>query len=114
MSYPIISSYFNLGKIKSISVKITCPGNDNYGTGTLIKDDGYFYVLTAAHVIMNGNDPFDIEEIKIEGFWSQNARIIKGVKIVKTNPAPDKDYAIIRVDEPEGCTFDFDNCLLVV
>lgn len=114
MSYPIISPYFNVGVLKSISVKITCPGKNNYGTGTLIKDKGVFYVLTAAHVIMNDKVPFDIQEIKIEGFWSQNARIIKGVKVEKYNSEPDKDYAIIRIEDPEGCTFDFDNCLLVV
>ena len=62
MSYPIISPYFNVGVLKSISVKITCPGKNNYGTGTLIKDKGVFYVLTAAHVIMNDKVPFDIQE----------------------------------------------------
>lgn len=116
MIYQAISDRFNLGRLQSISVKITCPGDENYGTGTLIKDDGIFYVLTAAHVIKNveSDKPFDIKEIKIEGFWNQNARIIKGIEIIRYNPDSDKDYAIIRIDEPEGCTFDFDNGLFIV
>lgn len=116
MIYHAISDRFNLGRLQSISVKITCPGDDNYGTGTLIKDNGIFYVLTAAHVIMNGKSdkPFDIKEIKIEGFWNQNARIIIGTELIRFNPDPDMDYAIIKIDEPEGCTFDFDNGLFIV
>lgn len=116
MIYQSISDRFNLRHLQSITVKITCPGDENYGTGTLIKDDGIFYVLTAAHVIKNGesNIPFDIKEIKIEGFWNQNARIIKGIEVIRFNPDSNKDYAIIKIDEPEGCTFDFDNGLFIV
>lgn len=112
--YQAISEYYDLDILKSITVKITCSGKGNYGSGTIIKDGDSFYVLTAAHVIMNGTEPFKNEEITIFGYWEQHPKTLSGVQLVKHNPDENVDYAIIKVDEPEGCIFDFDNSLIVV
>lgn len=114
MIYQTISEYFDLDILKSITVKITCPGKDNYGSGTIIKDGDSFYVLTAAHVIMDGSVPFKNEDILIQGYWNQDPKTLSGVQLDRYNHDEKVDYAIIKIDEPNGCTFDFDNCLIVV
>ena len=114
MIYQKISEYFDLDTLKSITVKITCPGKDNYGTGTIIKDGDSFYVLSAAHVIMDGSVPFKNDDIIIQGYWSQDPQTLSGVHLYKYNHDENVDYAIIKIDEPTGCIFDFDNCLFVV
>ena len=114
MIYQKISEYFDLDILKSITVKITCPGDDNHGSGTIIKDGDSFYVLTAAHVIMNGSEPFENEDIIIQGYWNQEPKILSGVQLEKYNHETDVDYAIIKIDKPDGCIFDFDNSFIVV
>ena len=81
MIYQTISEYFDLDILKSITVKITCPGKDNYGSGTIIKDGDSFYVLTAAHVIMDGSVPFKNEDILIQGYWNQDPKTLSGVHL---------------------------------
>ena len=114
MIYQKISEYFDLDILKSITVKITCPGKDNYGSGTIIKDGDSFYVLTAAHVIMDGSEPFKNEDIIIQGYWNQEPKTLSGVLVEKYNHDPNVDYAIIKIDKPDGCIFDFDNSFIVV
>ena len=95
MIYQTISEYFDLDILKSITVKITCPGKDNYGSGTIIKDGDSFYVLTAAHVIMDGSVPFKNEDILIQGYWNQDPKTLSGVQLDRYNHDEKVDYAII-------------------
>lgn len=114
MIYQTISEYFDLDILKSITVRITCPGKDNYGSGTIIKDGDSFYVLTAAHVIMDGSVPFNNEDILIQGYWNQAPETLSGIQLCKCNQDANVDYAIIKIDKPDGYIFDFDNSFIIV
>lgn len=53
--------------LTKVSVKIDCKyeSHDEHGTGTIICDDGDYYVMTAGHCLKKDNDSFfSIDEIK--------------------------------------------------
>ena len=88
----------NLSDLKKVTVKITC-ANSSEGSGTIVSAGGFFYVLTAAHVIENeikdGHLPSDQIVVSITRN-SQKYRLTIA-EVIYYNPTD--DAAVMRVHD---------------
>ena len=112
------SDTISLETLSSISVRINCCNDEHgnvTGTGTIIKDEGTFYVLTAAHCLEAEDDYRYLDnEITIEREWKDTLMTCTILRRVVQDFDTDKDFAILEISEPKDCSFDFDHDLLMI
>lgn len=90
--------------LTKVSVKIDCKSesHDEHGTGTIICDDGDYYVMTAGHCLKKDNDSFfSIDEITITSVAYDEPVVIPVIEIVKGSDfSEEMDFALIRIEKP--------------
>jgi S1-C subfamily serine protease len=94
-------------QIKQATVWIKVDGGETQGSGVIIREDGY--ILTAAHVIKNGQAQ-SIEVVLNSG--EKNAETVRGTETEQIGhagtPTPEgmgKDYALIKVESARPLPF---------
>lgn len=113
------SNTVSLEVLSMITVKISCY-NHTYGevigTGTIFKDKGCFFVLTAAHclAVKEKDYKFLNEEIKIESIWGDTSTTYNILERIAEDFDEKKDFAILKISAPTACRFDFDLDLLMI
>jgi len=100
--------------LTKVSVKIDCKSGsqDEHGTGTIICDDGDYYVMTAGHCLKKDNDSFySIDEIRITSVAYDEPVIIPGIELVEGSDfSEENDFALIRIERP---SIDYNYLVLV-
>lgn len=88
--------------LTKVSVRIDCDDYDTHGTGTIIYDNGSYFVMTAAHcLITEEKTPIEANKISITAYAYDNPITIPVIEVVKGSEfSDDKDYALIRIEKP--------------
>ena len=95
-----------LDDIRYVAVRINCSsenGGEKQGTGTLIKDGGRCFVMTAAHCL-KGKDKrkFDRQDIRISIVLGKDDEVaIEVVDVVEYCDEENKDWALVEVKGPD-------------
>lgn len=95
-----------LDDIRYIAVRINCSSNSGgqkQGTGTIIKDSGRYFVMTAAHCII-GNDKqkYQRNDIGISIILGKDNEIELDVDdVVEYEDEDEKDWALIEIKKPK-------------
>jgi len=95
-----------LNDIRYIAVRITCSsatGGEKQGSGTIIKDCGRYFVMTAAHCV-KGNDKqrYQRNDIRISIILGKDNEIELDVDdVVEFEDEDEKDWALIEIKKPK-------------
>lgn len=95
-----------LDDIRYIAVRINCSsdaGGQKQGSGTIIKDSGRYFVMTAAHCII-GKDKkrFQRDNIKISIILGKDNEIELDIDdIVEFEDEDEKDWTLIEIKKPK-------------
>lgn len=105
---------WNFPEMQHFSVKVVCKddsGHETIGSGTVVVDDGHFYVLTAGHCICYKTDEdyvlYDEQEISIMQYLDSKETLLPVQKIVICDNG-EKDYAVLEIEKIED-GFDYVN-----
>lgn len=101
----------NLEELPFFCVRIRVYINDtltDQGSGTLIEDNGHFYVMTAAHCLCDKEkQQYDITSLNLNLVFAEDHVYTMNVKSIEEFDAADNvDWALIEVDKPQ-VDFDF-------
>lgn len=98
---------WNFLEMQHFAVKIVCrkdSGETNTGSGTIVVDNGHFYVLTAGHCICYQNNGkyllFNPKEISIVQYSESVEKVHKVLDIVKSDTG-ESDYAVLEIEKIE-------------
>ena len=95
-----------LDDIRYIAVRINCSsdaGGQKQGSGTIIKDSGRYFVMTAAHCII-GKDKkrYQQDDIRISIILGKDNEIELDVDdVVEFEDEDEKDWALIEIKKPK-------------
>lgn len=89
-----------------IAVRINCSSNSGgqkQGTGTIIKDSGRYFVMTAAHCIIGkDNKRYQRNDIRISMILGKDNEIELDVDdVVEFDVEDEKDWALIEIQKPK-------------
>lgn len=105
---------WNFPEMQHFAVKVVCKddsGHETIGSGTVVVDDGHFYVLTAGHCICYKTDEdyvlYDEQEISIMQYSDSKETLLPVQKIVICDNG-EKDYAVLEIGKIED-GFDYVN-----
>lgn len=105
---------WNFPEMQHFAVKVVCKddsGHETIGSGTVVVDDGHFYVLTAGHCICYKTDEdyvlYDEQEISIMQYSDSKETLFPVQKIVICDNG-EKDYAVLEIGKIED-GFDYEN-----
>ncbi len=111
------SCYPDIDTLQALSVKISCI-NDNeeiieHGTGTLFANDGSYYVITAAHCILNNTTKSFYDKRYIQISLPHICKtLIEVNEILEFNSDDDADFALLSVNldiDSFPINFDYEN-----
>lgn len=96
-----------------ISVRIQCDdgGSENEGSGTIIFDGSQYYVMTAAHCIIDKETTefFKPENITLTSYAHNDLTTIRVLEIDNRSEIDDTaDYALLKIEKP-NINFDYLN-----
>lgn len=105
---------WNFPEMQHFAVKVVCKddsGHVTIGSGTVVVDDGHFYVLTAGHCICYKEDEdyvlYDEQEISIMQYSDSKETLYPIQKIVRYDYG-ENDYAVLEIEKIED-GFDYVN-----
>lgn len=105
---------WNFPEMQHFAVKVVCKddsGHETIGSGTVVVNDGHFYVLTAGHCICYKTDEdyvlYDEQEISIMQYSDSKETLLPLQKIVICDNG-EKDYAVLEIGKIED-GFDYVN-----
>lgn len=105
---------WNIPEMQYFAVKVVCKDGSGYqtlGSGTIVVDDGHFYVLTAGHCVCykeaDSYIPFEVTEISVLQYIDSTEIVHKVQKIVSCDYGED-DYAVLEIEKIED-GFDYAN-----
>jgi hypothetical protein len=97
-----------------ITVKIQCLDDNRKvvvrGSGTVISDGKFYYVMTASHCIKKNNSSFyEVNHIEVISYSQGKPQEIEIIKILEGSSLDDKvDCAVLQIQDPQ-IDFDFKN-----